>query len=242
MRLGFLILMLMTGVIIAQEGGIVTIDSTRKNGVLCELLRQNVQSPVYAVHLENRSGRAARVDFRAVSRTVATWTGAVIMRASDTQTVFLPAGADYFGADIMTLTPGTVREKLETRVAADGTASTITVLELVEDGPSAAEREQAELAKTRQEAERLRQEVAELRQRQDAIAAAQQAVAETPVVIQVAQPYYSDLWCQDRYRRHCHPTPPIRPQPVATEPKRELTWEELRDQELANERKVWKNF
>lgn len=242
-----LLLLSLATTLAAAQGDI--IDTTRRAGIQCQLQRVGGDQPGYAVCFDNRSGRGARVGYRVLSRISNTWTGTVILRPADSggqqtgvMTVPLPVGADYFGADLMQVTLGTIRERTETRVAADGTSSVITTLELMEDGPSAAERELAKTARNQQETERLRQEVAELRQRQEASEAARQATP-TPTVVVVQQPCI-DPWALRHHerdedgRRHS----PVRPQPVAPEPKRELTWEELRDQELANERKVWKNF
>lgn len=234
----------------AQENDLVIVDTARKADIFCALHYLSGNPAHYELHLENRSGRGARIDYRVLSHSISARTGSVVLRPAATDnalvnvvTISMPTGADYFGADITAVTSGTVREIIENRIAADGTNHPIAVLELTPDGPSAAEQEQALIAKNqREETARLRREIEELRQKQDA---AQKEVPPAPVVnIHIEQANDLDrqrLWEIWRLRQQYHPLAPTNSQPVTQESKKEPTWEEFRDKELEKERKVWKN-
>lgn len=241
-------LLALTALLAAQDEAATVIDTTKRSGIQCQLLRGGDGPAAYAVRFANRSGRGVRIDYRALSRTVSTWTGTVILRPSEEAvTMPLPVGGDYFGADLMTVTPGTVRETVETRTAADGTTQRITVLELIDDGAVA--RDQARATAVQDETQALKAQVAALRRErqeaEDAAARAEQAARDAADAARRAEDnrYRSDLVIIQPYplyplHRRRPPTP-VAPPPA---PKREQTWEEFRDQELANERKVWKNF
>lgn len=246
----------------AADSAQVTVDSSKRDDVVCRLVHTNDDAPAWMVWFQNRSGRGVRVDYRVLSHVVAKRSGSVILRptasgddkeaTSDQALIHLPAAGKWYGADILRVTPGTVREKTVSRVSASGVSEQITELELVEDvaaNTPKTDENQERLTKAEKETARLKDEVDTLRRERERDAERQAAPPRVVVVQQESRELtyrrtLIDLELlrlareREAERRHLitPPTPAPEKQDDSHSP---VTGQPGMKSELENERKAW---